>query len=359
MALFGAPIAHEDHAPARLLRRAAPRARAARATPTSCAASAGSSFSVRMGLNSGEVVVGRIGDDLRMDYTAQGHAVGLAARMEQLAEPGGIYLTEQHGAARRRALRPRRPRRAWTSRARARRCACLRAAGRRAAAHAPRRSRARGLSRFVGRDARDGSLETRSARAQSGRGDGGRWSRRGRARERAGSATSSSSAAARRGAFDMSERALSDAGKAFHVEIEFAGSLFGRRGRVRRTPGTPGGPASTIAPPDRPDLWLRSSRRRPISRRSATRSRGARRTPLFRPWRPDASSRAGRTTVLMIDDLHWIDAESDVARRLAGDSARRRLSSSRTSVRSIMRLSTPRVIAPRVGAAAFEAAEPC
>jgi adenylate cyclase len=48
-----------------------------------------------MGLNSGEVVVGKIGDDLRMDYTAQGYTVGLGARMEQLAEPGRIYLTER------------------------------------------------------------------------------------------------------------------------------------------------------------------------------------------------------------------------------------------------------------------------
>src|SRR5262249_48476108 len=54
----------------------------------------GLDFSVRMGLNSGEVVVGKIGDDLRMDYTAQGHTVGLAARMEQLAAPGNAYLSE-------------------------------------------------------------------------------------------------------------------------------------------------------------------------------------------------------------------------------------------------------------------------
>jgi adenylate cyclase len=47
-----------------------------------------------MGLNSGEVVVGKIGDDLRMDYTAQGRTVGLAARVEQLAEAGKIFLTE-------------------------------------------------------------------------------------------------------------------------------------------------------------------------------------------------------------------------------------------------------------------------
>ena len=58
----------------------------------------GLNFSVRLGLNSGEVIVGKIGDDLRMDYTAQGHTVGLAARMEQIAEPGKVYLTA-HTAA--------------------------------------------------------------------------------------------------------------------------------------------------------------------------------------------------------------------------------------------------------------------
>jgi predicted ATPase len=47
-----------------------------------------------MGLNSGEVVVGKIGDDLRMDYTALGHTANLAARMEQIAEPGRIYVAE-------------------------------------------------------------------------------------------------------------------------------------------------------------------------------------------------------------------------------------------------------------------------
>jgi len=55
----------------------------------------GLNFSVRMGINSGEVVVGKIGDDLRMDCTAQGHSVGIAARMEQLAEAGCCYLTEK------------------------------------------------------------------------------------------------------------------------------------------------------------------------------------------------------------------------------------------------------------------------
>src|SRR5262245_21729647 len=97
MALFGAPIAHEDHARRACyaalhlgeeLRRYANELRLRR----------GLNFSVRMGLNTGPVVVGKIGDDLRMDYTAQGHTVGLAARMQQIAEPGKVYLTE-HSAA--------------------------------------------------------------------------------------------------------------------------------------------------------------------------------------------------------------------------------------------------------------------
>jgi class 3 adenylate cyclase len=47
-----------------------------------------------MGLNSGEVVVGKIGDDLCRDYTALGHTASLGARMEQIAAPDRAYLTE-------------------------------------------------------------------------------------------------------------------------------------------------------------------------------------------------------------------------------------------------------------------------
>ncbi len=53
----------------------------------------GLDFATRIGINSGDVVVVRIGDDLRMDYTAQGHTVGLAQRMESLATGGGIYVS--------------------------------------------------------------------------------------------------------------------------------------------------------------------------------------------------------------------------------------------------------------------------
>jgi adenylate cyclase len=92
MALFGAPIAHEDHAQracyaalhlSHELRRYADELRLNR----------GLNFAVRIGLNSGEVVVGKIGDDLRMDYTAQGPTVGLAARMQQIAAPERVYVT--------------------------------------------------------------------------------------------------------------------------------------------------------------------------------------------------------------------------------------------------------------------------
>jgi class 3 adenylate cyclase/tetratricopeptide (TPR) repeat protein len=93
MALFGAPIAHEDHA-----QRACYAALHLQEELAYYAAELrrqqGLRFSVRMGLNSGEVVVGAIGEDLAMDYTAIGHTVGLAQRMEQLAEPGKAYLTE-------------------------------------------------------------------------------------------------------------------------------------------------------------------------------------------------------------------------------------------------------------------------
>src|SRR5205809_5218290 len=94
MALFGAPIAHEDHAQ-RACAAALDLARELGALAEDVRRESGLEFAVRMGLNSGEVVVGRIGDDLRMDYTAQGHVVGLAARVQQLAPPGGISVTEQ------------------------------------------------------------------------------------------------------------------------------------------------------------------------------------------------------------------------------------------------------------------------
>jgi len=94
MALFGAPLAHEDHAVRACY--AALRMQESIATlAEELRQSQGLSVQVRIGLNSGEVVVRSIGNDLRMDYTAVGQATHLAGRMEQLAHPSQILLTEQ------------------------------------------------------------------------------------------------------------------------------------------------------------------------------------------------------------------------------------------------------------------------
>jgi class 3 adenylate cyclase len=92
MALFGAPISHEDHAQ-RACYAALHLRDALRSYADELRRTQGVSLSTRIGINSGEVVVGKIGDDLRMDYTAQGHTVGLAQRMEQCAAADSTYLT--------------------------------------------------------------------------------------------------------------------------------------------------------------------------------------------------------------------------------------------------------------------------
>lgn len=93
MAIFGAPIAHEDHA-----RRACYAALQMLDDVAEYAAELrrekGLNFSTRIGINSGEVVAGAIGGGGGSSYTAIGHTVGLAQRMEALAEPGKAYLTE-------------------------------------------------------------------------------------------------------------------------------------------------------------------------------------------------------------------------------------------------------------------------
>jgi adenylate cyclase len=92
MALFGAPLAFEDHA-----RRACAAALALRDDLAPFCAELererGIRFAVRMGLNSGEVVAGAVGEDLKVEYTAVGNTVGLAQRMESLAEPGQAYIS--------------------------------------------------------------------------------------------------------------------------------------------------------------------------------------------------------------------------------------------------------------------------
>ncbi len=91
MALFGAPIAHEDHA-RRALQAALEIQRGFGEYAARLRREKGLAFQVRLGLNSGPVVVGAIGDDLRMDYTAQGLTTNLASRMQQAADPGSILV---------------------------------------------------------------------------------------------------------------------------------------------------------------------------------------------------------------------------------------------------------------------------
>src|SRR4051795_7556009 len=93
MAVFGAPVAYEDHArracyaALQMLDDVAEYAAELRRGP-------GLNFSTRIGINSGEVVAGAIDAGEEGSYTAIGHTVGLAQRMEALAEPGRAYLTE-------------------------------------------------------------------------------------------------------------------------------------------------------------------------------------------------------------------------------------------------------------------------
>src|SRR5690242_11927417 len=91
MALFGAPIAHEDHA-VRACYAALRMQESVKQYADELHRSVGVPLHIRVGLNSGEVVVRSIGSDLHMDYTAVGQTTHLAARMEQMAMPGSILL---------------------------------------------------------------------------------------------------------------------------------------------------------------------------------------------------------------------------------------------------------------------------
>ena len=93
MALFGAPIALEDHA-VRAVHAALTIQETIRGYNAEIQREHGVTVQLRIGLNTGSVVVGRIGDDLRMDYTANSNVVHLASRMQSLAEPGTIVITE-------------------------------------------------------------------------------------------------------------------------------------------------------------------------------------------------------------------------------------------------------------------------
>ena len=94
MALFGAPLAHEDHA-VRACYAALRMQETVKKLADEMRRSHAAVVKIRVGLHSGEVVVRAIGSDLHMDYTAVGQTTHLAARMEQLADPGAIVISPE------------------------------------------------------------------------------------------------------------------------------------------------------------------------------------------------------------------------------------------------------------------------
>ena len=168
MAMFGAPVAHEDHA-VRACYAALAMLEAARAYADEARRAHGAAIQIRVGLNSGGVIVRLISNDRHLDYTAMGETVHLASRMEQLATPDSILIspatrTLVEGFVEVQPLGPRdikgfeRPVEVhW-----------LVGAG-------PARTRlqatsARGLTPFVGRDEEQAAIERALARSQAGQG---------------------------------------------------------------------------------------------------------------------------------------------------------------------------------------------
>jgi class 3 adenylate cyclase/tetratricopeptide (TPR) repeat protein len=168
MALFGAPLAHEDHA-VRACYAALRMQDSVARYAEDLRRGHGADVQIRVGLNSGEVVVRSIGSDLHMDYTAVGQTTHLAARMEQLARPGATLMTETtlravEGYVQVRSLGPT-PIKGLTE---AVPIYELIAAG--VARTRLQASVARGLTRFVGREAEVDQLRQAVEQAAAGRG---------------------------------------------------------------------------------------------------------------------------------------------------------------------------------------------
>src|SRR5262249_11836799 len=331
MALFGAPIAHEDHAQ-RACAAALDMARELAALAHDVRRESGLEFAVRMGLNSGEVVVGRIGDDLRMDYTAQGHVVGLAARVQQLAPPGGITATEQTArlAAGFFAFLDR-GEQSFKGASVPVHVFELRGPGR--IQSRLERSQARGFARFVGRERELAFLDEALRQTQSGR-------------PTVALVTAEPGAGKSRLCHEFVERAHGAAlhyaralshGRMlpFHVIITLGKSLFGvdegtspsdARDAVRR------GLDEAQPDPIAQDFWLDLLGVSDHVPAPSGLDPEARRARLFRSLLDLIRARARRQlTLLWVEDLHWLDPASEVAlemlaeRLLAPESAGSRI----------------------------------
>lgn len=168
MVLFGAPLAHEDHA-VRACYAALRMQGAIRRYSDELRRTQGLEVQVRVGLNSGDVVVRAIGGDLRMDYTAVGQTTHLAARMEQLAPPGTIRLTA-HTLALAEGFVQVKPLGPIPVKGMAEPVEIFELTGAAAVRSRLQASRARGFSRFVGRDTELEQVRHAAEQARGGRG---------------------------------------------------------------------------------------------------------------------------------------------------------------------------------------------
>ena len=168
MALFGAPLAHEDHA-VRACYAALRMQQTVQKYAEEVRRQEGVLVQIRVGLNSGEVIVRSIGSDLHMDYTAVGQTTHLAARMEQLAAPGSATLTGRtldlaEGFIEVKPLGP------MTVKGLAEPVPVFELAGTGSVRSRLQAAAARGLSRFVGRDGEMDQLRRSLELARDGRG---------------------------------------------------------------------------------------------------------------------------------------------------------------------------------------------
>jgi class 3 adenylate cyclase/tetratricopeptide (TPR) repeat protein len=168
MALFGAPLAHEDHA-VRACYAALRMQDSVARYAEELRRSQGLDVQIRVGLNSGDVVVRAIGSDLHMDYTAVGQTTHLAARMEQLARPGSTLMTDAalrgaEGYVQVKALGP------TPIKGLAEPVAVYELVGAGSARTRLQAAMARGLTRFVGRDAEVEQLRLALEQAAGGHG---------------------------------------------------------------------------------------------------------------------------------------------------------------------------------------------
>ncbi len=168
MALFGAPVAHEDHA-VRACYAALRMQNSIQSFAEQASRNAGVAVQIRVGLNSGDVVVRSVGSDLQMDYTAVGQTTHLAARIEQATPPGAILISAHtlalvEGYVQVRPLEPRQ------LKGMAEPIELFEVVGTTTVRSRFDAATARGLTRFVGRDRELDELRRALKRAASGHG---------------------------------------------------------------------------------------------------------------------------------------------------------------------------------------------